>query len=92
MIFSISKDKLPKDYCYILKTNQLQYIFSRNNITVHIDLYYYLPPQHSKCTEINLLSSNYLFPNNHESYCRFYISSAAVFRKDNAVGKAGFAE
>ncbi len=40
MINSIKKSKIPREYGYVLKTEQFNQLFSDNNISTYIDLIY----------------------------------------------------
>lgn len=42
MIESIEKDKIAKNFCYILKTKMLETILAGNELDVFIDLNYWL--------------------------------------------------
>jgi len=83
MINSISKDKLPKDYCYALKTSQLGDLLAKNNAAIHVDLNY----SFSKWPG-SILYAYYWLPNNYIPFNRIYIQSSAVHRQDIQAARA----
>jgi len=40
MIENISKAKIPKNYAYILKTKEIEYVLMDNNINIHTSINY----------------------------------------------------
>jgi len=79
MIISIHKNKIPKQYSYVLKTKQLEEILLINNINIHIYLDY--------CFNIN--SIGYIFwaysfwlPNKNYSNYRISIRAGAVSKEN----------
>jgi hypothetical protein len=77
MINSVSKPKIPKDYKYILKTNQLEEILTKNKFSIHIDLNYWLPQEIG-----TILEAHYWLPNSNIPYNRLYIRAGALPNKD----------
>ena len=68
LINSISKQKVPSNYSYVLKTAQLEKLLADNNISVHINLNYCFS------TEMDsIFEALYWLPNNNVSYDRVYI-------------------
>ena len=82
MINSISKQKIPKDRCFALKTNQLNDILDKNNIAIHTDLIYFLGKSPGA-----ILYAYYWLPNNYIPYNRLYIQSGTVYKEDIQIAK-----
>ena len=81
MIDSISKRKIPRDYCYVLKTSQLEELLIKNDIMIHTDLVY------SLSNEL-ILSVSYWFPNDNVPYYRLYICAGTVSKKNIKTAKS----
>ena len=79
MIESISKDKIPKQYGFVLKTEQLNFVLNENNINIHTDLIYcFSQPKYIG----NIFEAFFWTPNENVPYNRLYIR-AGVLQKEN---------
>lgn len=77
MIKSISKDKIPKEYRYVLKTSQLEQAFEKYEIDIHVDLNYGLPQGVE-----HIFEAFFWLPNEKVSYNRLYLRVGAVLKTD----------
>ena len=71
----ISKQKIPNNYSYVLKTGQLKKILDDNNIQIHIDLNYCFAFSTELCSIFEAL---YWLPNENIPYDRVYIRAGAL--------------
>jgi len=72
---SISKQKIPNNYSYVLKTGQLKKLLVDNNIRIHIDLNYCLA---FNIEQDSIFEAHYWFPNENIPYDRVYIRAGAL--------------
>lgn len=77
MISSISKEKIPKDYSFVLKTSQLEELLRDGNINTDVTLHYWKPQLIGSIFEVH-----YWLPNENIPYNRLYIRAGAILRKD----------
>ena len=75
LLVYISKQKIPNNYSYVLKTGQLKKILDDNNIQIHIDLNYCLAFSTELCSIFEAL---YWLPNENIPYDRVYIRAGAL--------------
>ena len=83
VVNSVSKNKIPKNYGFALKTSQINNVLDRNNITTYTDLFYI--SNHS--SHPTLLFAYYWLPNNHIPYERICMQSEAVNKNDLLLAK-----
>lgn len=77
VIKSVSKNKIPNNYRYVIKTQQLENIVSDNEINIHIDLVYWLPQIVGTILEVHFWP-----PNNRILYNRLYVRAGALLKDD----------
>lgn len=77
MISSISKEKIPKDYSFVLKTSQLEELLRDGNINTDVTLHYWKPQLIGSIFEVH-----YWLPNENIPYNRLYIRAGAILSKD----------
>ena len=77
MINSITKDKIPKQYSFVLKTKQLEELIISNDIKIHIDLIY----NYSSQSIGSIFEAFYWLPNNNIPYNRLYIRAGALAKE-----------
>lgn len=77
MIKSISKDKISKEYRYVLKTSELEHVFEKYEIDIHVDLNYGLPQGID-----HIFEAFFWLPNERVHYNRLYIKVGAVLNTD----------
>jgi len=82
MIRSISKSKIPKEYCYALQTGPLNDLFVEHNIDMPVDLMYCFARE----PDI-VFYAQYWLPNNLIPYNRIYVEIEAVHKKDAQFAK-----
>ncbi len=84
MISSISKDKIPNDFSFVLKTSILEKILTDNKIETDVTLIY---------TKPDLLGSIFKvffwLPNENVNYHRLYITAGALVNKDAQIAREG---
>ena len=73
MIASISKDKIPKQFSFVLKTEQLNTVLNENEITIHTDLLYCFSRKYGSFFEVFFLP-----PKGNITYKRLYIRTYAL--------------
>ena len=73
MIKSIEKDKIPKQYSFVLKTKQLEDLIITNDISIHIDLRYVYWQSIG-----SIFEAEFRLPNNNIPYNRLYIRAGAL--------------
>ena len=73
MVENISKEKIPKNYAYILKTKEIEYVFMDNNINIHTSIDYRFSHK-AKC----IFDAYFWPPNDNISYKRLYITTRAL--------------
>ena len=73
LINSISKQRIPSKYSYVLKTGQLENLLTDNNINIHIELNYIFSSEMGSVFE-----AFYWLPNNNVPYDRVYIRARAL--------------
>ncbi|MCL2678497.1 MAG: hypothetical protein FWE85_05540 [Clostridiales bacterium] len=76
MIEIISKPKIPKQYGFVLKTEQLRVALEENNINTHTDLNYCFYQQIGSIFEVFFWP-----PNENIPYNRLYIRAGALPRE-----------
>ncbi len=84
MITSITKEKIPHDYSFVLKTSLLEETLERSNITIDVLLAYSKPNQTGSFFE-----AHYWLPNDRIPYERLYIVAGAVSKKDVFLAREG---
>jgi hypothetical protein len=77
MISEITKPKIPKKYAYVLKTNQLKQLLEDRNITIDVQLAFWLPEKTGSILEAHFRFPNEIMPHNH-----IYTLAGALFRSD----------
>lgn len=77
IISSISKEKIPKQLSYVLKTSQLIELLEENNINIHIDLIYRKPQEIG-----SIFECFYWEKNKNIQYPRLYIRAGVVIKED----------
>ena len=83
MIKSIEKEKLRDGYCYVLRTKQLEELLLCNGIETHVDLLYYFSQNNW-----SVFNAHYWLPNKNVPYCRLYVRSYSVQKKDSFKAKS----
>ena len=83
MISSISKPKIPSKYAYVIKTSQLENTLADNDITIYIDLVYWLPQVIGSIFEVY-----FWLPNENIAYNRLYIRAGALLKEDVFTARA----
>jgi hypothetical protein len=84
VISSISKEKIPKDYSFVLKTSQLEELLRDGNINTDVTLHYWKPQLIGSIFEVH-----YWLPNENIPYNRLYIRAGAILRKDIHIARDG---
>lgn len=74
MIQSISKDKLPKDYGYVLQSSYFESVLKENGIGTHTDLIYTFSNQ----SVVYIFEVFYWMPNANIPHERLYVRAGAV--------------
>jgi len=81
MIISIQKNKIPKQYSFVLKTKQLEEILLNSNINIHIDLYYTF-------NGIGPIFEVFFYlPNKNNPYIRLYIRTKALPKENISIAR-----
>ena len=84
MISSVDKDKIPKEYAYVLKTTQLEELINSANIITDVTLIYWKPKIIGSIFEVY-----FWLPNDRIAYHRLYIRAGAVLKKDVPLAREG---
>ncbi|KAA1047535.1 hypothetical protein [Pseudocitrobacter sp. 73] len=77
MIESIEKDKIAKNFCFILKTKMLENILLENEVNIYINLNYW----NQKSTG-SIFEAHFWPPNENVAYQRCYIRAGALPEED----------
>lgn len=77
MIESIEKDKIAKNFCFILKTKMLENILLENEVNIYINLNYW----NQKSTG-SIFEAHFWPPNENVAYPRCYIRAGALPEED----------
>ena len=85
MIRSITKEKIPAQYCYMLKTKQLESLLKINEVNMHIDLCYTrgIGPT---------IDAFFWLPNENISYDRLYVRVGVLPKEEMSQAKAKIEE
>ena len=74
MIESISKQKIPSNYSYVLKTGQLEKLLAENDININVDL--------SFSFSATFFTAYFWLPNNRVPYRRVYIYAGVLPKEE----------
>ena len=82
LINSISKEKIPSQYSYVLKTGLLEKLLADYSISIHIDLNYcYF--KNMSC----IFEAYYWLPNDNVPYDRLYIRAGALPKENTLLAR-----
>jgi len=84
VISSISKDKIPKDFSFVLKTSILEKTLTDNKIETDITLINTKPHISG-----SIFEAFFWLPNENVNYHRLYIRAGALINKDVQIAREG---